>query len=390
MAWIRLISGSIKAETRLSKGSRAAWIKDKSGSISDWNSPISGFRIPSKSCISGSKSCAIKSKIGVSASLISCNPSPRICPINSTICPSGSLITKSTSPSCSKIGARDSPSTSINGFKDSIKVLSKGIKASPKGTSSMFPRGSIRSSRERFSWSKVAFNPSIFWSFISSSDSDVAYAPSSISASCVTTSGPKSSHIVPNKATPAWLCARGSSISANAWIVWSKASLAESPPAANLAAISSAFNPIAEKPSCVVAEPSTTRIDISLMASPTLSKLKAPDSAPLSMIANISSASRPTFANCTEYSLILSSNSPEKSNPFWAPVAIKFMASSPLIPNWVIIALAARTDSFMSYPKVSRNVKADSVMFCKEAWSKSPICWVTADIASAISPNDSP
>ena len=97
----------------------------------------------------------------------------------------------------------------------------------------------------------------------------------------------------------------------DAAMVCSKAALAESPPAANLADISSAFKPMAANPSAVVAEPSTTRMDISFTASPILSKLKAPVSAPFSMILNMSSASRPTLANCTEYSEMLSSSSPE-------------------------------------------------------------------------------
>ena len=127
----------------------------------------------------------------------------------------------------------------------------------------------------------------------------------------VTTSGPKSSHIVPNRSTPAVFCASGSFMLASPAMTSSNADLALSPPFANFDAISSAFSPISSNPSFVVLDPSITRIDISFTASPILSRLKAPFSAPFANIENISSASSPTFANCTEYSSILSNNSPE-------------------------------------------------------------------------------
>ena len=147
-------------------------------------------------------------------------------------------------------------------------------------------------------------------------------AASVISANCVTTSGPKSSHIVPNKSTPAIFCCTGSSISANAFIISLKAVFAVSPPCANLLAISSALKPNNSKPCIVVFEPSTARIENSFMASPILSKFHAPESVPCFKIENISSALKPNLSNCTEYSFIVSRNSPEKSNPSCVPVTI--------------------------------------------------------------------
>ena len=179
----------------------------------------------------------------------------------------------------------------------------------------------------------------------------------------VTTSAPKSSHIVPNNATPAAFCLTGSLIPASPVITSSNASLAESPPFANFCAISSALSPISVNPLTVVPLQSIALIDNSFTASPILSRLKAPFSAPLTNIENISSASKPSFWNCTEYSLILSIISSEKSSPFCAPCAIKLKASSEVTPKFCMIVFTALTLSFTSMPNVSRIVIALSVTF---------------------------
>ena len=105
-------------------------------------------------------------------------------------------------------------------------------------------------------------------------------SPPSTSARDRMTSFPKSSHIVPNRSTPAMFCEIGSSILLNATSVSRKACDAVSPPAANFPAISSAFSPIRLNPSTVVSEPSTALMLNSFIASPTLSRLNAPFSAP--------------------------------------------------------------------------------------------------------------
>ena len=134
--------------------------------------------------------------------------------------------------------------------------------------------------------------------------------------SVVITCGPKSSHMVPKRLTPAALWATGSSILASPWITSLKAAFASWPPAANLFAILSAFMPMASNPCFVVSDPSIARMENSFTASPILSRLNAPFSAPFAKIENMSSASKPSFWNCTEYSSMLSNNSPEKSRPF--------------------------------------------------------------------------
>ena len=146
-------------------------------------------------------------------------------------------------------------------------------------------------------------------------------------------STPKSSHIVPNKATPAVFCAKGSSIAKRAVVTSSKAFAACSPPAAKAAAVSSAFKPISLNACIVPSDPSLTLIPNSFTASPSLSTEKVPASAPFAKLLNMSSASSPNDLKCTEYSLILSSKSPFLSRPFCAPCAIRLNASSPDSPN---------------------------------------------------------
>ena len=67
---------------------------------------------------------------------------------------------------------------------------------------------------------------------------------------------------------------------ARAFRVSLKAAFADSPPSPNFAAMSLALNPILLNPSAVLSEPSIARIENSFTASPTLSRLKAPLSAP--------------------------------------------------------------------------------------------------------------
>ena len=116
----------------------------------------------------------------------------------------------------------------------------------------------------------------------------------------------------------------------------------------------------------------------------------APESAPACMIWNIWSAPMPTLANCTLYSLMVSSSSPEKSRPFWAPAAIRFMASSPEMPKLFTRALAARTLSATSYRNTSRRAKAPSVTLCSSPSERPFICWETVATASATSAMLSP
>ena len=127
---------------------------------------------------------------------------------------------------------------------------------------------------------------------------------------------PKSSHIVPNKFTPAVFCSIGSFISFKAFIVSVKASFASLPPFENFFAIESAFNPAILNAVTVVSLPSITLIPNSFIVSPNLSTLNVPLLAPFSNILNISSALKPSCLKCTEYSLIVSNKSSFLFNPF--------------------------------------------------------------------------
>ena len=98
----------------------------------------------------------------------------------------------------------------------------------------------------------------------------------------------------------------------------------------------------------VVSLPSMARTENSFTASPTLSRFQAVPSAPDWRIWNISSADRPSLANWTEYSLMVSISSPEKSRPFWAPAAIRSKAFSAETPKFLRMASAARVDSATS------------------------------------------
>ena len=100
------------------------------------------------------------------------------------------------------------------------------------------------------------------------------------------------------------------------------------------------------------------RILNSFSASPILSTFQAPFSAPLANIPNISSAERPNFFTWEEYSLILSTNSPEKSKFCCAPCPIKLNASFDEMPKFFIKASTDLILSVTSIPKVSLNAKA--------------------------------
>ena len=128
----------------------------------------------------------------------------------------------------------------------------------------------------------------------------------------------------------------------------------------------------------------------SFTASPNLSIDQVPWLAPFASMLNISFALNPAEANCTEYSLIVSSRSSFWFKPFCAPCAIKLKASSEDIPNLSIKELAVRTDSDTSMPNTSRNDKAFSVTPCKESLSMSPIICNIVDIDSPTSSIESP
>ena len=132
---------------------------------------------------------------------------------------------------------------------------------------------------------------------ILASVSAVMSALSEILARASTPFAPRSSHIVPNRFTPAIFCSTGSFIEASAATVSLNACFALSPPIANLRAITWASKPKASKPSVVVLLPSLTRILNSLMASPTLSILQAPFCAPVINIPVNSSALKPSCLN---------------------------------------------------------------------------------------------
>ena len=124
-------------------------------------------------------------------------------------------------------------------------------------------------------------------------------------------STPRSSHMVPKSLTPTASRWTWSSISSSRSSTWKKARFAFSPPAAKVAIISPASYPRAAKAERVVSLPSMARMENSFTASPTLSRFQAVLSAPDWRIWNMASAERPSFANWTEYSLRVSSSSPE-------------------------------------------------------------------------------
>ena len=116
-----------------------------------------------------------------------------------------------------------------------------------------------------------------YFTFASSSTDSLLLSIASLAVDIeVMTCGPRSSHIVPNKLTPAVLCATGSSMEASPFITSLNASFAVSPPAPNFSAIFAASIPRASNPCFVVSEPSIALIENSFTASPTLSRLKAP------------------------------------------------------------------------------------------------------------------
>ena len=122
---------------------------------------------------------------------------------------------------------------------------------------------------------------------------------------------PRSSHMVPNRATPRASRSTWSSTAIRVLITSKNALLAPSPPAAKVAMMFSALYPRDVNASTVLSLPSMARIENSLMASPTLSRFQAVPSAPAWRMLNIPSASKPSFANWEEYSLMVSISSPE-------------------------------------------------------------------------------
>ena len=138
----------------------------------------------------------------------------------------------------------------------------------------------------------------------------VSTEPPSIPANTGRMPAPKSSYIVPKRLTAAVFFSIGSVILSSALTTSKNAVRAVSPPAANLAAIVSAFIPNISKASVVVSLPSFTRILNSLTASPTLSTENTPASAPSTRLDINSSAERPRAAYCAEYSFSTSNRSP--------------------------------------------------------------------------------
>ena len=201
-------------------------------------------------------------------------------------------------------------------------------------------------------------------------------------------SAPISSHIVPISPTPAVYCRLSSSQFLSASLIWLIASFALSPPAWNLPTISSALSPRLVRYSFAV--PSFMRMLNSLKASPILSMLHTPVSAPFLIELNISSALSPACAYWLLYSLITSSKSPFWLSPSCAPCAIRLYASSPLIPNFCISCVAARVLSATSISNVSRRVSALVVIFSSSSAPKSPACCFTVAIDAAISSKPSP
>ncbi|MNV90756.1 hypothetical protein D3C71_1851730 [compost metagenome] len=91
--------------------------------------------------------------------------------------------------------------------------------------------------------------------------------------------------------------------------------MAAGPPPAQVAVIFLALKPSALNASSEAVELSLDRMPNSFTASPTLSKLNAPESSPLANKSNISLALKPNPLNWFEYSLTESSNSPDLSSP---------------------------------------------------------------------------
>ena len=123
-----------------------------------------------------------------------------------------------------------------------------------------------------------------------------------------TASSPRSSHMVPINSCPNVYRSCSSSTPIRAAITCCIAFPDDSAPPSNLSDISSALNPSFSRASAAV--PSFQRILYSLTASPNLSMLHVPASAPFASIFIMSSAENPAFLNCTEYSLMVSSMSP--------------------------------------------------------------------------------
>ena len=204
----------------------------------------------------------------------------------------------------------------------------------------------------------------------------------------VQASAPISSHIVPISPTPAVYCKLSSSQFLSASLIWLIASFALSPPAWNLPTTSSALSPRLVRYSLAV--PSFMRILNSLKASPILSMLHTPVSAPFWIELNISSALSPACEYWLLYSLITSSKSPFWLSPFCAPCAIRLYASSLVKPNCCISCVAALVLSTTSMSNVSRRVKALVVIFSSSSAPKSPACCFISAIAAAISSKPSP
>ena len=151
----------------------------------------------------------------------------------------------------------------------------------------------------------------------------ISSVPPSMPESTGRTVASKSSYWVPNSPTAAAFLARGSSMLSSAFTTSKNAVRAVSPPAANFSDITSAFIPSSSNASAVVSLPSLARILNSLTASPTLSTLNTPASAPSTRLETNSSADRPRAEYCAEYSFSTSSRSPFLSAPFCAPMAIR-------------------------------------------------------------------
>ena len=211
---------------------------------------------------------------------------------------------------------------------------------------------------------------SYFIFLIFSKLSDVVLIAPLVLDNAFTASAPKSSHIVPNKLTPAVFCTTSSPTSFRAVITSLNALLASSPPCANCRCNFSAFNPNASKANAVVSLPSFARIPNSFIASPNLSISNTPLCAPLLNILIICSALNPNCLKCTEYSLILSSKLSFLLSPFCAPCAIRLYASSEVNPNCFIIISTLLILSFTSISKVSLIASAFSVVFSSSSLAR--------------------
>ena len=137
-------------------------------------------------------------------------------------------------------------------------------------------------------------NVSYFTAFICPIASVVLLICPSTSISDVQASAPISSHIVPISPTPAVYCRLSSSQFFSASLIWLIASFALLPPVWNFFTISSALSPRLVRYSFAV--PSFMRMLNSLKASPILSILHTPVSAPFLIELNISSALSPACA----------------------------------------------------------------------------------------------